>query len=110
MTRRSFTAAIAAAGLLELAQTTAQPAKAAHYREAAFTILNTLLGSEFLAQETPGWEGILKHGIYHECKKLGVDESVMWGEYFFLLALDKALTLTPSPAASRPKESPKTEL
>ena len=40
-----------------------------------------------------GWEGILKHGIYHERKKLGVDESVMWGEYFFLSALDKALRL-----------------
>jgi unsaturated chondroitin disaccharide hydrolase len=46
---------------------------------------------EFLANETPGWEGILKHGIYHERKGLGVDESVMWGEYFFLAALDKAL-------------------
>ena len=54
-------------------------------------ILDTLLGPEFLANETSGWEGILKHGIYHEGKKLGVDESVMWGEYFFLSALDKAL-------------------
>jgi unsaturated chondroitin disaccharide hydrolase len=66
--------------------------KTAHYRERAFTILDTLLGPEFLANETPGWEGILKHGIYHERKGLGVDESVMWGEYFFLAALDKALT------------------
>jgi unsaturated chondroitin disaccharide hydrolase len=39
----------------------------------------------------PGWEGILKHGIYHERKELGVDESVMWGEYFFVEALDKLL-------------------
>ena len=59
----------------------------------AFVILNTLLNPEFLANETPGWEGILRHGIYHERKKLGVDESVMWGEYFFLSALDKALRL-----------------
>jgi len=57
------------------------------------SVVPTLLGSEFLANETPGWEGILKHGIYHERKKLGVDESVMWGEYFFLSALDKALRL-----------------
>jgi unsaturated chondroitin disaccharide hydrolase len=38
-----------------------------------------------------GWEGILKHGIYHIHKGLGVDESVMWGEYFFVEALTKGL-------------------
>jgi unsaturated chondroitin disaccharide hydrolase len=89
----SSAAAVAAAGLLELSQTVTEPSKADHYREYAFAILNTLLTPEFLANETPGWEGILRHGIYHERKKLGVDESVMWGEYFFLSALDKALRL-----------------
>jgi unsaturated chondroitin disaccharide hydrolase len=28
---------------------------------------------------------------YHQRKGLGVDESVMWGEYFFVEALDKLL-------------------
>jgi unsaturated chondroitin disaccharide hydrolase len=87
----SSAAAIAAAGLLELAQAVTEPSKADSYRERAFAILDTLLSPEFLANDTPGWEGILKHGIYHERKGLGVDESVMWGEYFFLAALDKAL-------------------
>ena len=32
---------------------------------------------------------ILKHGVYHTKKNLGVDESVMWGEYFFVEALTK---------------------
>ena len=54
-------------------------------------ILDTLTTPEFLAIETPGWEGILKHGMYHQRKGLGVDESVMWGDYFFLEALSKAL-------------------
>jgi unsaturated chondroitin disaccharide hydrolase len=89
----SSAAAIAAAGLLELSQTITGPSKADRYREYAFLILDKLLSPEFLANETPGWEGILKHGIYHERKKLGVGESVMWGEYFFLSALDKALRL-----------------
>ena len=84
---------MAAAGLLELSLAVSEPAKADYYRKYAFIILNTLLSKEFLANETPGWEAILKHGIYHERKKLGVDESVMWGEYFFLSALDKALRL-----------------
>jgi unsaturated chondroitin disaccharide hydrolase len=40
---------------------------------------------------TPGWEGILKRGVYHIHKNLGVDESVMWGEFFFLEAVMKVL-------------------
>jgi unsaturated chondroitin disaccharide hydrolase len=46
---------------------------------------------EYLAIDDPEWEGVLKHGSYHEQKNLGVDESVMWGEYFFTEALDKVL-------------------
>jgi unsaturated chondroitin disaccharide hydrolase len=87
----SSAAAIAAAGLLELAGEIPEPVEADRYRAYAFTILDALLDPQFLAKETPGWEGILKHGIYHQRKNLGVDESVMWGEYFFLSALDKAL-------------------
>jgi unsaturated chondroitin disaccharide hydrolase len=87
----SSAAAIAAAGMLELAATLPASSAAEHYRTYAFGILGTLLGPEFLANETPGWEGILKHGTYHEHKRLGVDESVMWGEYYFLSAIDKAL-------------------
>jgi unsaturated chondroitin disaccharide hydrolase len=65
--------------------------RARAYRTKAHRILDTLLTPEFSADETPGWEGVLKHGIYHERKQLGVDESVMWGEYFFLSALDSLL-------------------
>jgi unsaturated chondroitin disaccharide hydrolase len=90
----SSAAAIAAAGLLELADAVSEPADAERYQAHAIVILDTLLGPEFLANETPGWEGILKHGSYHERKQLGIDESVMWGEYFFLSALDKALRLS----------------
>jgi unsaturated chondroitin disaccharide hydrolase len=44
-----------------------------------------------LGQSDPEWEGILRGGVYHTQKKLGVNESVMWGEYFFLEALDAVL-------------------
>ena len=87
----SSAAAIAASGLLQLAALTRDPARATRYNDYARTILDTLLDPEFLAVDTPGWEGILKHGSYHERKDLGVDESVMWGEYFFVEALDKLL-------------------
>jgi unsaturated chondroitin disaccharide hydrolase len=87
----SSAAAIAAGGLLNLAELTGDAARARLYRDYALRILDTLTGLEFLASETPGWEGILKHGMYHQRKGLGVDESVMWGEYFFLEAIDKAI-------------------
>lgn len=88
----SSAAAIAACGLFELADLTQDELYGEVYREAALTILVTLSGPEFLGETVPEWEGILRHGIYHIDKDLGVDESVMWGEYFFVEALDRALT------------------
>jgi unsaturated chondroitin disaccharide hydrolase len=87
----SSAAAIAARGLLHLAKQTTQYDRAEKYREYAHKILSTLLTPEFLAIDTPGWEGILKHAIYHQRNNLGVDESVMWGDYYFVDALDAVL-------------------
>lgn len=87
----SSAAAIAASGLFQLAELTGDPLRTRLYRDYALRIVDTLTGPEFLASETPGWEGILRHGSYHERKGLGVDESVMWGEYFFLEAVDKTM-------------------
>ena len=84
---------IAASGLLNLSQLVQDPLYAVRYRQAALIILDTLAGPQYLANATPDWEGIMKHGCYHLKKGLGVDESVMWGEYFFVEALDKALAL-----------------
>jgi unsaturated chondroitin disaccharide hydrolase len=89
----SSAAAIAASGLLSLSAMVQDRVYARWYRQAALIILETLSGPEYLADQTPGWEGILKHGCYHANKGLGVDESVMWGDYFFVEALDKALAL-----------------
>ena len=86
-------AAIAAGGFLNLASFTQDPIRARLYQDYALKILDTLTEPEFLAIDTPGWEGILKHGEYHRDKGLGVDESVMWGEHFFVEAVDKALAL-----------------
>lgn len=87
----SSAAAIAASGLLNLAKLVQEPAAALGYQQYAYTILDTLTSPEFLANQTPSYEGILKHGIYHLNKGMGVDESVMWGEYFFLEALSKVI-------------------
>lgn len=89
----SSAGAIAASGLWNLAGLVrpTDPTAAARYQNAALSMLDALLTDRYTAWETPGWEGLLKHGVYHFHKKLGVDESVMWGEFFYLEAIDKAL-------------------
>ncbi len=87
----SSAAAITASGLFNLAALATDPLHARLSRDSALRIVDTLTEPEFLAHETPGWEGILKRGMYHQEKGLGVDESVMWGDYFFLEAVSKAM-------------------
>ncbi|MCI0665425.1 MAG: glycoside hydrolase family 88 protein [Acidobacteria bacterium] len=106
--------AIAASGLLDLAGAVPDRTKARAYRDFALTSLQTL-SQEYLGSKTPGFEGILNGGVYHIHKNLGVHEAVMFGEYFFVEALDKALTalgeervekvVTPYPEDSLPEQS-----
>jgi unsaturated chondroitin disaccharide hydrolase len=49
------------------------------------------LTTNYLGEGQAGWEGILRGGVYHIHKDLGVNESVMWGEFFFVEALQCAL-------------------
>jgi unsaturated chondroitin disaccharide hydrolase len=101
----SSAAAIAASGLWNLAKYTnpTDPMRAAVYQRAALTILDGLCTDHYLAWSDPYWEGVLKHGVYHFHKKLGVDESVMWGEFFFLEAVEKALDDQPlGPPSAHP--------
>lgn len=86
----SSAAAITASGLFDLADMDPLHDNKRRYRQAAERILTSLC-AEFLADRRPEWEGILLHGVYHYHKKLGVDESVAWGDHFFVEALVKAL-------------------
>jgi unsaturated chondroitin disaccharide hydrolase len=83
--------AIAASGLLDLANAVPDRTKARAYRDFALTSLQTL-SNKYLGNLTPGFEGVLNGGVYHIHKNLGVHEAVLFGEYFFVEALDKALT------------------
>ncbi len=87
----SSAGAIAASGLWDLSELVPDTEGKEKYRVAALTAMETLCGDEFLARSTPEWEGMLKHGVYHFHKNLGVDESVAWGEHFFVEALVKVL-------------------
>lgn len=83
-------AAIFAAGLLRLRRLAPDVMKGHFYWSAAVRILRSLCEKQ-LAKSDPEWEGILKGGVYHVPNSLGVDESVMWGEYFFCEALERVL-------------------
>jgi unsaturated chondroitin disaccharide hydrolase len=101
--------AIAASGLLDLADVAPDSVKARAYRDFALTTLRTL-SEKYLGSLTPGFEGILNGGVYHIHKNLGVHEAVMFGEYFFVEALDKALKMlrrraTPDHVTAYPEDS-----
>ena len=83
-------AAICAAGLLRLCRLEPDALKGHLYWSTAVRILRSLC-EKYLAKPDPKWEGILKGGVFHVHKGVGVDESVMWGEYFFCEALERVL-------------------
>jgi len=76
-------AAIACSGLLTLSELS----KKEEFKEVALKILNSL-STNYLSEEG---EGILKHGCFYKPENRGVDESLMWGDYYFVEALIKTL-------------------
>jgi unsaturated chondroitin disaccharide hydrolase len=83
-------AAICAAALLRLCRLVPDSMKGHLYWSTAVRILRSLC-EKHLGKSDPTWEGVLKGGVYHVHKGLGVDESVIWGEYFFCEALERVL-------------------
>jgi unsaturated chondroitin disaccharide hydrolase len=84
--RDSSACAIAASGLWDLWEATGDE----RYQAASLAYLESLCDEEYLAEGDAHWEGILKHAVYHLHRGLGVDESVAWGDHFFVEALVKA--------------------
>ena len=84
--RDSSAAAIAACGLLELADALplSDPRRAT-YAAAALASARAL-DDDYLAP-LEGSNGILAHAVYHWPNRVGVDECCIWGDYFYLEAL-----------------------
>jgi unsaturated chondroitin disaccharide hydrolase len=81
-------AGIAAAGLAQLADLCGTNG-GDRYRDHAIRLVTLLSGPEYLAYDNDGWEGLIRHATYHRGNNLGVDESVMWGDYYYLEAVDR---------------------
>lgn len=94
--RDSSAAAIAACGLLELAATLPllDPLRA-DYQQAALGTIETLSAHYVNADSKPGG-GLLTHAVYHKPHRIGIDESCIWGDYFYMEALVR-LTRTWAP-------------
>jgi unsaturated chondroitin disaccharide hydrolase len=84
--RDSSAAAIAACGLLELANhlPACHPDRDLHSR-AAWAIVQRLDEAYLAPLEESN--GLLAHAVYHMPSRVGVDECCLWGDYFYLEAL-----------------------
>ncbi|OAN54822.1 glycoside hydrolase family 88 protein [Sphingobium sp. TCM1] len=84
--RDSSAAAIAACGLLELAQALPLSNEMRETYEAWAAAIVRTLGDNYLAP-LEGSNAVLLHAVYHMPNKAGVDEACIWGDYFYLEAL-----------------------
>lgn len=87
--RDSSAAAIAVCGLLELGKSIPlTDVDSTIYRSNAIGILESLIRN-YTAKDTDIGTGLLKHGVYHMPKQIGVNEYNLWGDYFYLEALTR---------------------
>jgi len=81
--RDSSASAIASSGLYELAKVV-NGAKATQYRQEARKILKELANQCFVRNDNREKEGLLTKGCYFKPRNKGVNEHMVWGDYFFL--------------------------
>jgi len=86
--RDSSAAAIAACGLLELAAALplSHPSRST-YEERAWAMVRRL--NEAYLAPLEGSNAVLAHAVYHMPNGVGVDESCIWGDYFYFEALTR---------------------
>ncbi len=84
--RDSSAAAIAVCGLKEAIKYVKDDVKKAKIQRLADNMMNSLIDkyTSFNDKET---EGLLIHGSCHVKENVGVDECMIWGDYFFMEAL-----------------------
>jgi unsaturated chondroitin disaccharide hydrolase len=94
MSRRqpdSSAAAIASVGLLNLWRTDPRSKAAPIYRAFALNSIAAMCRPPYLLDSDEQWEGILRRAVHDMPKRRGVNESTIYGDFFFVEALVKAL-------------------
>ena len=82
--RDSSAGAIASSGLLDLSNLSGKEV----FKQVAINILSSLCDN-YLCEEDEN--GILKHGCFHKPAGMGVDESLIWGDYYLVEAIMKLM-------------------
>lgn len=87
--RDTSAAAIAACGLLELAKyLPALSDKKREYESVAINIIQNL-ATTYTTKEFPESNGLLVEGVYSYPENRGVNECMIWGDYFYMEALTR---------------------
>jgi hypothetical protein len=94
----SSAAAIAAAGLIELATYTTDATKQLSYSNNALSIQSFLSNPTFYLGDPTTTDGILLHGAYYVPGNLDMDNSLIWGDYYFVQGCYRAMGLPPQVA------------
>ena len=94
--RDASAAAIACSGLLELSTLSDNPQAAAGYFDSAKEILGALSQPPYLSEGTSSM-GILNHGTGNRPGNVEVDVSLIYGDYYFLEALQRYMVLSGLP-------------
>lgn len=88
--RDSSAAAIAASGLLDLSTCASDISSITRYRVGAERLLDALILS-CLGHPSGEQQGILLHGTHDKPRNSAVDESIIFGDHYFIEALTKLL-------------------
>ena len=91
--RDSSAAAIAVCGMQEIIKWMPAGTERQGYAAAAGEILASL-AANYTSRNIPGANDILRHGVYSKPGGAGVDEGNLWGDYFYMEALTRAMRPT----------------
>ena len=83
--RDSSACAIAACGLMEIADQLPAGEERDYYMQQARELVQALI--VHCAGARPVTSGLLRHGVYHKHGNRGIDEANLWGDYYYLEAL-----------------------
>jgi unsaturated chondroitin disaccharide hydrolase len=88
--RDSSAAAIAVCGLDELVRVLPDGDRLVRYATARDAIRESLV-ERYSTDRHPTSNALILHGVYDKPKGVGVDEGTLWGDYFYLEAIARAL-------------------
>lgn len=89
--RDSSAAAILCCGVLELLRHLPLTHPRRGDYEAALNRIMTSLARDYTTKDAPQADGLLLHGVYAKPDGIGIDECMIWGDYYYMEALFRLL-------------------